>query len=378
MFIHQSKLPHVLLPEHYSCESLLQREKAELFAPQWHLVGSLADLPNEGDFLTKEIMGTPILIRNSNQNIHGYLNVCPHRHSMLSHQPTGNCQTIKCQYHGWEFTESGKAAKIPDAKSFRPMPGGPECLKKFKTSVVGPLIFANLNPDPLPIANQLGVTQTVIEEFPASRWCRVDRWSYDFPVNWKIVTENTVESYHLDSVHSKTLQAAASEEDIEHEIHASGTVMRSTTIAPAIYRRLADWVLPRLQPGCDHQYQLHHCFPGLFIIRIDAMLQVMTLIPLTETSCHLDVSVFILRAENETRWTRWLTSMWGRLKASVIKKVLAEDAAIYPDLQRGMEHSPFKGSISSREELVFAFQEYIARNCDLNHLISDANQDAAS
>jgi hypothetical protein len=45
--------------------------------------------------------------------------------------------------------------------------------------------------------------------------------------------------------------------------------------------------------------------------------------------------------------------------------VLAEDARLYPDLQKGMQSSPFQGTISVREELVWAFQEYVQRECGL-------------
>jgi hypothetical protein len=50
---------------------------------------------------------------------------------------------------------------------------------------------------------------------------------------------------------------------------------------------------------------------------------------------------------------------------AIIEQVLAEDARLYPDLQKGMKHSPFHGTISTLEELVWAFQDYVRRKCGL-------------
>lgn len=365
MFVNAERLPHVLSPKLYSCPRQYELELAKLFAPGWHLIGSLSDAANDGDFFTRELLGTPIIVRNVQGQMHTFLNVCPHRHCMLTHEESGSSPTLTCQYHGWEFLPDGRTGKIPDAQSFRPMPGGPECLRKFRTEVRGPLIFVSLNADAPDLVNLLGPLNTVCDEFPASRWQQSSRWSYEFNANWKVVVENTVESYHVPTVHPKTLVRFGDENEIEHLIFDNATIMRSTIYSPAAYRRIADWLLPTLEPGCVHQYNLYHGFPNVFLIRIDAMLQMMTVEPLSPETCRLTVYVFTLRAQKENWRSRLLTSAWGRLKTSVIKAVLAEDARLYPDLQKGMKASPFHGTISTREELVYAFQDYVKRGCGL-------------
>lgn len=365
MFVNKSRLPHVLRPGLYSCPEQHQKELSQLFAPGWHMVGTLEDLSKNGDFLTIELLGTPIIVRNFDGEIHTFLNVCPHRHCLLTHDACGNSPTLTCQYHAWEFLKDGHTGKIPDAQSFRPMPGGPECLKKFRTEVRGPLIFVSLIASPPDLSESLGPLNIVCDEFPAARWQQSSKWSYEFPANWKVVVENTVESYHVPTVHPKTLVRFGSEDEIQHEIFDNATIMRSSIYAPEAYRRIADWLLPTLQPGCTHRYNLYHGFPNVFLIRIDAMLQIMTVEPLTPTTCRLTVYVQTLRAKRESWRSKLLTSGWGRLKTSVIKTVLAEDARLYPDLQKGMQSSPFQGTISVREELVWAFQEYVQRECGL-------------
>lgn len=369
MFVHNARLPHVLRPNLYSCPQQYALEQDRLFAPVWHLVGTISEAQNNGDFFTRDLAGTPIIVRNCDGEWHTFLNVCTHRHCMLTHEKSGHQPVLTCQYHGWEFLTDGRTGKIPEAQHFRPMPGGPECLKKFPTEVRGNLIFVSLRQTPDSLDSQLGPLLEVCNEFPASRWKQCDRWSYEFNANWKIVVENTVESYHVSTVHPKTLVNFGQEENMQHVIADNSTIMRSEIYAPAAYLRLSNWLLPTLEPGCRHLYNLYHGFPNIFLIRIDAMLQVMIVEPLSPETCRLTVYVFILKAAQESLRSRLLTSVWGRLKSGVVKAVLAEDARLYPDLQRGMKHSPFQGTISTREELVYAFQDYVYRQCNLKDTI---------
>jgi phenylpropionate dioxygenase-like ring-hydroxylating dioxygenase large terminal subunit len=366
MFVNKNRLPHVLSPRLYSCPEQYVLEIQRLFRPSWHIVGSVADAPKDGNFFTIDLLGTPLLIRNFQGTYHTFLNVCPHRHCMLTHEPSGHSPVLTCQYHGWEFNDDGSTGRIPQAQNFRPMPGGPECLQKFRTEVRGPLIFVSLNPDGASLFDQLGPLMQVCDEFPGDRWRQADKWSYDFPANWKVVVENTVEAYHVPTVHPHSLVSFGTEEEIEHELHPWCSIMRSPIVSSAAYRRISDWLLPILQPGCTHQYRLHHGFPHLFLIRIDAMFQVMTVLPTSPETCHLTVHVFTLRAAKETFGSRLVTRGWGMLKTSIVRRVLAEDARLYPDLQRGMKVSPFQGTISTLEELVYGFQGYVQRTCGLS------------
>lgn len=322
MFIHNSRLPHVLRPELYSCPKQYDLEMVQLFEPAWHVVGSVADAARDGDFLTLNLLGKPIIVRNFQGKFQAFLNVCPHRHSLLTHLSCGNSPELRCQYHGWEFTRDGSTAKIPDAQGFRPIPGGPEKLRAFRTEVRGPMIYVSLSDDSPGLAEQLGPLTEVCDEFPCERWRQSATWKYEFPANWKVVVENTVESYHVPEVHSKTLVAFGREDQTTHEIHDRATVMRSPIVSPAIYRNVTDWLMPLLEPGCSNLYRLHHGFPHLFLIRIDAMLQVMSVQPISPEACRLTVHVFTLRAVRESFHTRVLTRFWGDSKPASFEKSL--------------------------------------------------------
>lgn len=120
MFVNQTRLKHVLPARAYYDPDQLAIEKERLMLPAWHLLDSTADMPNDGDFLTLEILDQPILVRNFSGEFHTFLNVCGHRHSMLTNEPKGHSERLKCQCHGWEYNKEGRTGKIPEAKCFAP------------------------------------------------------------------------------------------------------------------------------------------------------------------------------------------------------------------------------------------------------------------
>src|SRR5581483_5810076 len=106
--------------EHYLSAEHHRREVEHLFRPAWHPVGTVHDLARPGDFLTFDLFGTPILLRNMDGELCCFLNVCPHRHARLTDLKKGSSPRLRCQFHGWEYDRNGRTGKIPDAPSFRP------------------------------------------------------------------------------------------------------------------------------------------------------------------------------------------------------------------------------------------------------------------
>ena len=159
MFVHQSRLKHVLPPECYWKEEFHQLELAQVFQSTWHLVASKSDIPNVGDFLTLELLDKPLIIRNFGDQIHTFLNVCGHRHCMLTNEPKGNSPRLRCQYHGWEYDEDGRTGRIPEAKCFAPWERDRAHLPKFRTECCGELIFVSLDPHVCSLETFLGAAK---------------------------------------------------------------------------------------------------------------------------------------------------------------------------------------------------------------------------
>src|SRR5581483_1120533 len=144
MFHYDERLKHLLRPEHYASAEQHALEMERLFRPSWHFVGLTTELPHDGHYMTLELFGEPLLIRKDGGEYHAFLNVCAHRHCLITHEPKGHSPRIHCQYHGWEYDREGRTGKIPDARCFAPFERERARLHKFRLETCGDLLFVSL------------------------------------------------------------------------------------------------------------------------------------------------------------------------------------------------------------------------------------------
>jgi nitrite reductase/ring-hydroxylating ferredoxin subunit len=117
------------------------------FAPGWHLVATNYELRRDGDFVTRDLWGTPVIVWHHEGQIVAFLNVCAHRHARLTHERCGSAERLRCQYHGWEYSGAdGEVCTVPDAASFVPLgrKGLRERLRALRVETLGGLVFVSL------------------------------------------------------------------------------------------------------------------------------------------------------------------------------------------------------------------------------------------
>jgi nitrite reductase/ring-hydroxylating ferredoxin subunit len=124
MFVSDTHLPQLLPPEAYYERAWHERELDRVLRPAWWAVALVEEFPRDGDFITFDHVDVPVILRRSGGRIHGYRNVCAHRLAKLTGKAHGHCDVLRCEYHGWEYAESGATQRIPDAPSFRPLEKG--------------------------------------------------------------------------------------------------------------------------------------------------------------------------------------------------------------------------------------------------------------
>ena len=69
MFVSQSRFPHLLSPGAYWCHKAYENER-DVLRQSWHVVTTKAELSRAGDFITRNILGSQIQIRNFDGEIH--------------------------------------------------------------------------------------------------------------------------------------------------------------------------------------------------------------------------------------------------------------------------------------------------------------------
>jgi len=362
MFTNQHHLRHLLRPEHYTEEDQYRAELRHLFRPAWHPVATLGDLARPGDFITIDLLETPILIRNFDGEIRAFLNVCPHRHSKLTEAPKGRTERLRCQYHGWEFTKDGHTGRIPDAKAFRPWDRENSCLHPFRVDTCGELVFVCLDHGAPSLRDWLAPVWDVWSRSFAAPYQHAATWEQNFPCNWKVVLENSLESYHIPEVHPKTFKEYPEEANAWHELEPRFSSFK-TLPPPSFPTRAEWWIVRRLGERPTKEYWHRVLHPHATGSSLDSFRMMQCVFPTGPTTCRYRCIFFTLRGRRRGPLA-WVLARFLRHVATYIgKKVFAEDASIYNGVQQGMAASPHPGVIGTREERVHAFQRYVLEQC---------------
>lgn len=362
MFTHQHHLRHLLRPEQYTSEQQHRAELRHLFQPAWHPLCAKAEIANPGDFLTFELLETPILLRNFDGELRAFLNVCAHRHARLTGAPKGNSEKLKCQYHGWEYNADGRTGKIPDAKAFRPWDRENACLKCFRVETCGEMVFVNFSDTGPSLREWLGPLFDRWAPYLGGDFRFALTWEADFPCNWKVIVENSLESYHIPMIHPTTFKDYAAEENAWHELNSEFTTFK--TIQPDDFagraqRRVVRW----LGAPVTTEYWHYNRHPHVTVSTLDVFRLVMCAFPTSPTTCRYRSTLFTLRGPRRGPIGWALYRFLRPIVESVAKKVFNEDGGVFPEIQRGLAASPHAGVIGTREERIYYFQKFVQDNC---------------
>jgi phenylpropionate dioxygenase-like ring-hydroxylating dioxygenase large terminal subunit len=362
MFIHKSQLRPLLRPDQNYSDEQYRAELRHLFLPVWHPIATTGDLARPGDFLTFDLLGHPILIRNFDGELRAFLNVCPHRHSQLTDRPRGRAVRLRCQYHGWEFDRDGRTGMIPDARSFRPWDRENSCLRPFRLGTCGELVFINLSPDGPTLREWIGPLWGAWSTGFGGAYRHSATWERDFPCNWKVVLENSLESYHIPEVHPKTFKNFPEEANAWHELDPRFTTFK-TMPPPEFITRVSDWIVRRLGEPVTGEYWHRVLHPHATSSSLDTFRMMLCVFPIGPATCRFRCIFYTLRGRRRNPMAWVLYRVLRTVATLIARKVFAEDAAIYAGVQRGLESSPHPGVIGTREERIHVFQQYVLRGC---------------
>ncbi len=366
MYVSPHRLPHLLAPNRYFTPQAHEEELAHVLTQTWHVVATTRDLQRPGDFVTTDLCGTPVQIRNFKGQIVALSNVCAHRHALICSRKHGNSPTMRCQYHGWEYQSDGSTGRIPEPKNFVPFDGLRPCLPRYAVACVGQLVLVNISPNPEPIEDFFGADfyKQLVDRFD-ERWVPALHFSPEYPVNWKIPIENSLEAYHVPSVHPRTFREAPDEPRAEHQLTERHTAFGSTLpFSPhnAIDRffqttesRFVRW----LGYEATQSYWQHHHFPNLLFSFTDAISLCNCVLPTGPTSSQANVFQFGRLPSRSGAMKSLVARFWAKLTAALTKRILLEDMQIFPAIQAGLIASTQAGVLGRCEERIHRFQHHL-------------------
>lgn len=360
MFVSDTHLPQLLPPEAYYDRVWYERELERVMRPAWWAVALVDELPRDGDFLTFDHVDGPVILRRSGGRIHGYRNVCAHRLAKLTDKARGHCDVLRCEYHGWEYAESGATQKIPDAPSFRPLEKGQLGLTTLRVETVGAIVFLSFDPAAAPVREWLGGDAERIEDRFDASTRMVWRADDDLPFNWKLLVENNLESYHVGTVHAATLGASPAEQACVHEL-SPGRSRFEAPGDPTWWGGAKRFLARSIGRPVDGRYVHGHVHPSFMWVETDLGVGCQSVVPTGPTSCRVSFRTLAWQSRRPRPLADACARRMVRSSLRVWQRIIAEDVAILPQVQAGIEslRHPGPGLISRREERITHFQAWL-------------------
>ena len=105
----------------YTDQAIFELEVERIFHSTWIYVGHESEVPNIGDFQTRKIGRTPvIMVRGRDNQVRVLVNRCRHRGAQVVETESGNTKMLRCWYHGWAYDLTGALAEVTEPGGYGP------------------------------------------------------------------------------------------------------------------------------------------------------------------------------------------------------------------------------------------------------------------
>lgn len=253
-----------LPPTAYTDESFFALERSRLFERAWVVVGTADEVTDPGRMLVRRVGGKSVLIvRDFNGTLRGFQNACRHRGTELAEADCQLRRIIRCPYHRWGYRLDGSLVATPRFDEV-PRPGFDRSdygLIPVRVETWGALLFACVDPDTMPLTEWLGDLPERMSGYGFENWRLHEERTLDVAVNWKLITENFQEYYHLKWVHPALSKVSRVSDHYRYQ--GSGMYCGQTT-TPVSADDRDDWL--RLPPaaGLDQSDSVSGRFVAVF------------------------------------------------------------------------------------------------------------------
>ena len=333
----------------YGSEEVLALEKERLFMSDWLCVGRVEEVENPGDFLTHTVLGEPLVVaRDEKGLLHAFYNQCRHRGVEVA-AGCGNVDRFRCPYHAWTYDLQGQLIAAPfmgetpgfDLSRFR--------LKPLRVGVWAGWIFVSFNHDVRPLSEHVAFWE---QEFGFLRQedCRLaHKFTIELNCNWKLVFENLLDTYHVGTLHAKTigkLQKPGRKVFLKPEGRLS-VHYQAKTMTPDGISRIGK--MPWLSSEGDDFARTGFLPPNMnMLARCDYVR------PFVHWPLAVDRTrsiAYFLFPEEKFEQPGFLESV--KIYAEYLQTVLEEDRTMVESLQRAMSTQAFEaGPFCSREQAI--------------------------
>ena len=191
---------------------IYEEEQAKIFrGPSWTLVALEAEVPEPGDYKSSFVGDTAVVVcRAEDGALHGFVNRCAHRGTLLVREQCGNAKDFTCIYHHWCYNLQGGLIGVPFLRGLHGKGGMPtdfkmaeHGLRKLRVETYQGAIFATFDENTENLADYFGPKALKFLDRIFGRPIEVllGYMRQVIPANWKLYIENLKDPNHAGLLH---------------------------------------------------------------------------------------------------------------------------------------------------------------------------------
>jgi phenylpropionate dioxygenase-like ring-hydroxylating dioxygenase large terminal subunit len=193
-------------PSRYYDAGFMAKEWDQLWTRTWLIAGIETDIPEPGDYsLFRVGRESIIIVRQQDGSVKAMYNVCAHRGNQIVQNDRGSVVQFTCAFHSWQYGLDGQCTGITDKETFNPelVKQTPK-LKPVHCETKAGIVFINLDDNPPPLEDRLGLPDGYLEAYQLDKMHCVRHTISEWASNWKTGVDAFYETYHLHAVHPET------------------------------------------------------------------------------------------------------------------------------------------------------------------------------
>ena len=330
----------------YTDPGYTRRELDAVFATSPRVLALSAQLPENGDFVTDDLSGEPLVIMRSEDGVaRAFYNVCVHRGTKVVCDEQGNRQRHTCPFHGWVYDTTGTLRAVSSPEAFPDLDPSRQALAPV--SVVERHGFIWQLPDgwsEADLVESLGGLDDELDAYEVAGFVLERTEVIEQPINWKFVIDGFLETYHFRYLHENTIAPFA-------RTNFGPTREYGSNVRMVVLRASYDEHVTRADGLVDpmpHIAVAYQLFPNTVVVWQGTHIEVWTSYPSTAAPDQCSIRVSVLAPEPTT--TEQQQRGWDRNWAILMGTVLEEDFAVSRRAQAGYRTGALTHLVYGRNE----------------------------
>lgn len=357
--------PH--LPElpigRYTDPAFYDLEMKAFWPRTWLYAGHISEIATPGAYkLFTQLGHSIIIVRDKNNEVRAFHNVCRHRASAIVQENYGSASRFTCPYHAWTFGLDGRLIAVPDQeRNFRCLDKSEKGLVPVRCETMKGMIYLNLDGNALPLSQYFASTERELEAFPLEDMVVKGVITLDMACNWKAAYDNFLEIYHVSTVHSKTIAPYLDSHSffvslLKHGHARFATRKRGGNTIFGEDVAVSDAPSAMFQ---DHTIGLP-MFPNSFVALDPVGFGWQSWWPVSRDKTVMTVTLMGWEGQDE--------AFWDGMKQQV-RAIASEDALLFPSLQRSYESGVLPSvMIAYQEQQIYWYHEEVDRQIGIENI----------